>query len=452
MRHSGGRHGGNAVEIFMGDRIGARRGRLRRRRSIRPVALVVAAVVVSGVLSGCSPDAGGGGHRKGGAFTVDVTERLDAAVADAIGRSGASGAVVGVWADGTGEWEAAPGTTTIGGTEAMSTEMRFRIGTNTTAMTCTVLLRLVEEGTVALDDPVATYLGRLVGVGDITLGQLCQNTSSLAGQDTEQTAQFVNNPTRSWPALELVSNGLSAPRTGAPGGTWVQSSTGIVLLGMALEQATGKDWRALYRQYIFNPLNLDDTSFPAADDLQIPGAHPQGYATQRSTDGQPNCEIMLDDTELSISMTGVAGGVVSTLADMRTWADVLAVGSVLGPASVEVQWSTVAQDANAPAWRRYGLGAEQLGPLRGRAGAIPGFISATLSDPAGGLTVVVALNNSTAGGNFALALARQLAAIATPATAAGTDREPLTLPWSEDAARADLEAGTVCPVPAAAAG
>ncbi|MBC7443242.1 MAG: beta-lactamase family protein [Ramlibacter sp.] len=377
-----------------------------------------------------------------------MTERLDAAVADAMARSGSSGALVGVWADGIGDWESAPGTATIGGTDPMSTSMRFRIGTNTTAMTCTVLLRLVEEGTVAFDDPVSTHLSRLIGVGDITLGQLCRNTSGLAGQSTERVAQFVNNPTRSWPALELVSDGLSAPRAGLPGGTWVQSSTGIVLLGMALEQATGNDWPALYREYIFNPLNLADTSFPETGDLSIPGPHPHGYAAQRSADGQADCASVLDDTELSTSMTGVAGGVVSTLADMRTWADALAAGSVLTEASADSQWTTVAEDASAPAWRRYGLGAEQLGTLRGRAGAIPGFISATLSDPAGALTVVVALNNSSAGGNFALAVARQLAAI-TAGAAAGEDKAPLlTLPWSEEAARTDLESGTVCPQPA----
>ena len=63
--------------------------------------------------------------------------------------------------------------------------------------------------------------------------------------------------------------------------------------------------------------------------------------------------------------------------------------------------------------------------MRGGAGAIPGFLSATLSDPESGLTVVVMVNDSSAGAEFALALAQRLAAIAAEAPADGrTGRTP----------------------------
>jgi len=382
-----------------------------------------------------------------------ITQRLDTALADALTLSGSSGAIAGVWAPWAGEWVATPGSTTQDGSIPLSSDMRFRIGTNTTAMTCTVLLRLVDEGRVKLSDPVSSYLSRDVGVQGITLGQLCSNTSGLADYYPRLAAQFVANPTRQWPPMEILANGLAARRVSGPGGVSTQSSTGIILLGMALQSATQQSWQSLYRQYIFDPLGMDDTSFPARREVAIPGPHPHGYAVAVSATGRQFCDRLRDETELSNSMAWVAGGVVSTIADMGTWARALAQGSLLSEASADAQWATVSQGPASPSWQGYGLGAVQLGPLRGQAGAIPGFLSATLADPHSGLTVVVMLNNSSAGSGFAQALAQRLASIASTALGSGAAPAPtLDLPWSEEEATQAMQAGAACQPPATAAG
>ena len=408
-----------------------------RRRAL--LALGVAAAVV---LSGCT--AGRNSVDKNSTpIAADIAGQLDAAVGEAMALSGSSGALVGVWSA-AGEWTVAHGTTEIGGSAPMTGGMHFRIGTNTTAMTCTVLLRLVDEGTVTLDDPVSTYLPRLVGVAGVTLGQLCQGTSGLGSYSPVLAGEFVHNPLRTWPAMELVSQGLATPRTGAPGSVWGPSNTGIVLLGMALERATGRQWAALYDEYIFHPLGLHDTSYPHAGDVDLPAPHSHGYAAAVGADG-PVCTAITDNTLLSNSMSGVAGGVVSTLADMRTWAGALAAGGLLSESSASAQWNTVNEDVTTPPWQRYGLGAEQVGPLRGRTGSIPGFISATLADPDQTMTVVVMLNNSSAGDPFALTLARQLAAIIAEAPAGRGNEPSVALPWTVTQTRTELAAEAACP-------
>ncbi|WP_438877068.1 serine hydrolase domain-containing protein, partial [Bacillus cereus group sp. BC44] len=85
----------------------------------------------------------------------------------------------GVWAPWAGSWTTAQGTTKRGGTQPVSADMRFRVGQNTTPMTCTVLLQLVDEGEVGLDDPLTTWLPGLVGVEGVTLRELCQDTSGI---------------------------------------------------------------------------------------------------------------------------------------------------------------------------------------------------------------------------------------------------------------------------------
>ena len=68
----------------------------------------------------------------------------------------------------------------------------------------------------------------------------------------------------------------------------------------------------------------------------------------------------------------------------------------------------------APQYVGYGLGLIVLNDFYGHDGEIPGFISAMLASPAHHMTIVVVLNNSTAGGDAALALAAQLAKILIP--------------------------------------
>ena len=394
-----------------------------------------------------------GPEQASGQLAPDTVAALDAALADGIALSGASGAIAGAWVPWAGRWLASPGT--IGaqldpetgraaGGGPLETGMTFRIGTQTTAMTCTVLLALVEEKRVGLDDPVAQYLTRQPGIDGITLRHLCQQTSGV-GQ-LQLDAQFVSNPTRPWPPLELVSSGLGAARTGPPGRVWSRSDAGIHLLGMALQAATGDDWATLYDRYVFGPLGLTDTAYPGATELSLPGPHPHGWTTVTDAAGKPDCTRMLDITRLSPSIAGVAGGVVSTLGDLRTWSQALAAGTLVDAAMADEQWTTV-PEAGMPYWRSYGLGAERLGPLRGAAGEIPGYLSATLTDPQSGMTVVVMVNDSSAGAEFALDLALRLAAIAA-AAAAEDDQQPapaLSLPWTADDAAASMREKAVCP-------
>jgi len=421
------------------------------------LALLGAVLLPLAACSGLRPSVPFGPDQVTGALPPDTVESLSAALAEGMDLAGASGAIAGVWVPWAGQWEATPGTVGTGGAsgagrphggDSLTADMTFRIGTLTTAMTCTVLLRLVEERRVGLDDPVSEYLTRLPGIEGITLRQLCQNTAGVGRTNLEP--QYIDNPTRQWAPLELVSGGLGSTRTAQPGRLWTPSDAGVQMLGMALQAATGQDWASLYRQYVFEPLGLGDTSYPDPQQLGLDGPHPRGWAAALGDDGKPNCALLRDVTSLSNSMAGVAGGVVSTLEDVKTWSRALATGSLLSEATAGEQWKTVPEGKDAPDWRGYGLGAEQLGPVRGGAGSIPGFISATLADPVSGLTVVVLVNNSSSGAEFALALARRLIAIA--ATAPGVHgREPakIELPWTADDAAREMRSTAACPAGAA---
>ena len=408
-------------------------------------ALALAAVLV---LTACTAatDASPGARRQAAApFSAEVTARLDAVLAEAKTLAGATGAIAGVWAPWAGTWVVSPGSVSATTPGALTPEMRFRIGTNTTALTCTVLLRLVEEGQVGLDEPVSAYLPRVVGLDGITLGQLCSNTSGLGDHTPLLAPQIVANPSRKWSTREVIESGTGAPRVALPGGAWAPSDTGIVLLGLALEQATGRDWPWLYRHYVFDPLGMENTSLPSSGERAIPGPSPRGYSAVLDPAGIARCDSVVDVTELAPSVGGVAAGAVSNLPDLKIWAQALAAGTLLSEESTDAQWAPVVQAAGSPSWRQHGLGVEQYGPLLGQSGEVPGFISAAMADPASGLTVVVAFNNSTSGREFAEAVARRLAAVAAAAPPSGEIPAPrLDLPWTEDQVAGEIRAAAVC--------
>lgn len=424
--------------------------RMRRGTGLRRVVLAAVAATLALVLTACGNTAANPDFppQQQGGLPSDVTARLKTAVTDAIALSGGSAAIVGVWAPWAGSWTTATGTTRHGGTVPVSSAMTFRAGQLTTPMTCTVLLELVDEGTVKLDDPVVKWVPGLVGVGGVTLRELCQNTSGIGDYAAPLRSEFLANPGRYWPPLELASDGIATARTGNPGEKFSPSQTNAVLLGMALQNAAGRNWQQLYDDYVFGRLGMSASVLPPNDVLTVPGAHPAGYAAALDAAGAPVCEQTHEITAMSPSMGWTAAGVVSTVSDLKLFAQALASGSLLSSASADAQAKTVGAGAS---WLGYGLGTQFIGPLRGASGAVPGYLSAMYADPSSGLTIVVALNDSTPGAGFAQAFAQRLASIVSkvPAVQKGA-KTVASLPWSEDQALAAMKASAPCPTKPAA--
>ena len=128
----------------------------------------------------------------------------------------------------------------------------FRIASNTKPFTAAAVLRLAEEGQLALDDAAETNLSSetcavLQSGGfrpdEITLRHLLAHMSGLADHtdNPSHLADAFENPDRLWSRLEQVSAGvaLGGPLC-APGEAYHYSDTGYVLLGEVIEHVTGQ--------------------------------------------------------------------------------------------------------------------------------------------------------------------------------------------------------------------
>jgi D-alanyl-D-alanine carboxypeptidase len=425
------------------------RAGLRGRRTA--VAMLVAlGLVVS--LVGCSADQ----HveldlppQSEGAFPDETTQQLKAAVEFAMAATGSSGAIVGVWAPWSGSWVSGLGTQRPDGGAEVTDDMQFRAGKVTRAMTCDILYGVADAGTVSLDDSVSTYVAGVPQESTITLRQLCDGTSGIGSYGSQLRQLWLTNPKRVWDPRELAGYGLGEPRATEPGAAYVDSDAGYVLLGLALERATGRTAAELIQQYVVDPLDLVATHLPSPRALKPAedGAVLTGYQSL-PIEGGLDCANPLDITQLSASVGFTDAGVVSTIADLGRYGQALATGALLAD-GVERFGNPLPAYPKAPAWNTATGGAVIAGSLIGQYGAVPGYLTAVFSDPVTGLTVALVLNNSAAGAVVAASLAWELAAIASKAPAGAGETAPEAgLPWTAQQYHDVIAAAAVCPLPA----
>lgn len=384
-----------------------------------------------------------------GALPDETTQQLQAAVTDAMTATGASGAIVGVWAPWSGTWVTGVGTQSLGGGDAVDVDMAFRAADVTRAMTCDVLYSVVADGTVSLEDSVTEYVNGFPDLKAITLGQLCDGTAGTGSYAPQLQALFQSNIERQWDARELAGYGLGVERTSEPGTAYRDSDAGYLLLGAALERATGQSIRALIDDRVAEPLGLEVTQLPTRTPAP-PAEGPvlKGYWSTPDAEGVWNCTEPREVTKLSASMGGADSGAVTTIAELGRYVQALATRA-LTPDATDRFDTPLPVGADQPTWFTAAGGAYQAGSLIGQFGSIPGYTTAAFADPDTGLTVAVVLNNSGATASMGAWLAWELAAIASKAPAAQGETAPQAgLPWTAQQFHDQIAANAICQAPA----
>ena len=237
------------------------------------------------------------------------------------------------------------GSRVLGGDDLPSTSDHYRIGSITKTMTATVILQLVQEGKVSLDDPISKYRPGVPNGDNITIAQLLDMRSGLAGYTESPAFQRAvdEDPDRIWAPDELLDLSFSTPALSPPGTTWHYSNTNYVLLGLVMEDVTGQTVPELFQGRLFDPLGLDGTVMPALDDASMPAVYAHGYqfGTAEKTFG-PDPALPVEEQQAAAagellpsdwsganpSIAWTAGSVISTADDLVVWAKALVDGRV----------------------------------------------------------------------------------------------------------------------------
>jgi peptidoglycan/LPS O-acetylase OafA/YrhL len=129
------------------------------------------------------------------------------------------------------------------------------IGSLTKTFTTTLIMQLVDEGVLSLDDPVG---GMGIGFthGQITIRQLLTHTSGLSKYKSKNG--YVAKGTTPMDVLRYVSE---QPLRNSPGSFVDYSTSGFSVLGLVLEQKTGKTFEELLRSRITDALGYDISTF-----------------------------------------------------------------------------------------------------------------------------------------------------------------------------------------------
>jgi D-alanyl-D-alanine carboxypeptidase len=335
---------------------------------------------------------------------------LDETVPDAMKSAGIPGAMVGIWSR-NGEYVKAFGVADTATGSPMRTDFYSRIGSVTKTFTATAALKLVDEGGVGLDDPIAFYLDGVPNGEAITVRQLLTMSSGLT--DYTKVPGFEESlfadPRREFTPTELLDLAFTAPAQFPPGEKFEYSNTNYILLGLLVERASGTPLAEYLAENILGPLNLDNTALPAGTRFASP--HAPGY-TESFEDGGPPQQA----TDWSASFTWAAGAMTSTLEDMRNWMPALATGALLSPELQRQRLETI-PEPGGPADFGYGMGVFTIAGWIGHNGSVPGYQTVAVYLPERETTLVVMINTDIpvpGGGDPSEALATAITSVITP--------------------------------------
>jgi peptidoglycan/LPS O-acetylase OafA/YrhL/CubicO group peptidase (beta-lactamase class C family) len=342
-------------------------------------------------------------------FDPELAAKLQGVLDRLVADGTIPGAVLAVEIPGQPAWTGASGVADRQSGKPMEPSTNVRIASISKMFTAAVVLQLAEEGKIDLDAPMTTWLPELVPNGDrITVRGLLQHTTGL--YDYLEDRNFVNRAYRqldhAWAPRELVDYATKFPASFKPNtkGNWDYSSTNYVILGMLVEQVTGRTLAQEMRSRIFEPLELRHTFF--APDETIDGAQARGYSGN------------VDQTNASMTFVFGTANIVSTAGDVRLFADALFNGRLLKPDTLAMMLNFVHGKGQYKMPKlEYGLGvmrnvlAVGAGPdgqprapgastVMGHIGGYGGFRSAVWYAPESGITIALGVNQAATDPNI----------------------------------------------------
>lgn len=326
-----------------------------RRRSARALPLLLVAFLATGAPAGA--------HGQTAACLapdrVAATRERMRQVVDSVLHSRSDLPGISVYVEAAGlclTWSGSAGVSDLASGKPLSVDQPFRIASNTKTYVAAATLRLIEDGRLKLDDPIAgrlpkAYLDRLRAGGydpdAISVRHLLSHSSGLYdyGMDSTYQAVVTTDLRKHWTRLEQVEFAMAKGKPyGKPGQVFHYADTGYILLGEIIERITGKGLAPALRDLLgYQRLQLTSTWLETLEPA------PQGVA------GLAHQYMDTTDTfemDPSVDLYG-GGGLVATPRDMVMFLRGLFTGRVYHkPSTLQTMLTTPIMDAG----RDYRLG------------------------------------------------------------------------------------------------
>jgi CubicO group peptidase (beta-lactamase class C family) len=291
------------------------------------------------------------------AFSAARLARIDTLLQQYVDENRIAGAVALVLRDGQAVYERALGWSDKEAGRRMTTDTIFRIASQTKAITSVSILSLVEEGRIALNDPVSRFIPAFakttVAVEPgappvpakraITVRDLLTHTAGISyGTETRVAALYEANglgpaagfgwytADKNEPICDTMERLASLPFVAQPGEAWVYGYN-TDILGCVVERASGIPLDAFIRTRVTEPLGMKDTRFflPAEERTRLATVYSSGADGQiaRAPDGPRGQGSYVDGPRRSF---GGGAGLLSTARDYGRFLDMIRRGGVMG--------------------------------------------------------------------------------------------------------------------------
>ena len=336
---------------------------------------------------------------------------IDAIVREFVARSHVPGAAWGLVIDGELVHTGAAGVRETASKAPVDADTVFRIASMTKSFTAMAILRLRDEGKLALDDPAERYVPELTALKyptsdspRITIRHLLSHAEGFPEDNPWGDQQLAATEEQ---MSAMLRGGI--PFSNAPGIAYEYSNYGFAILGRIVARASGAPYAAYLKASILDPLRMTSTTLePSA----VPAARlAHGYRWED--------DVWKEEPQLKDGAFGPMGGLLTSVRDLgRYVAAFLAAfpardGPDQGPiaraslremqqvwrpglASVTRDRATSAMQMTAGGYG-YGLGVSQTCEFRhivAHSGGLPGFGSLMRWLPEHGVGII-ALGNLT---------------------------------------------------------
>ena len=324
-------------------------------------------------------------------FDRETQEKMEKALDKVMQESRSPAAIVGVWATGEGTWVVAKGKADIKTGQSAQIEDKTRIGSITKTFVATTVLQLVDEGKIGLDETANKYLSFMPRDSKVTVRQLLNHSSGIFDAENDDPVfrkAVEENLSKRLSPQEIVEVSLALEPYNQPGEGTHYSNTNYKLLGMIVEEVTGKDLGVVIEEKIIDRLGLSNTVFATQPEMR--GDHLHGYAVLEST----TIDVTTDP---AIWLLWASGNMISNLQDQKEWARALGRGALLSKKTYEEMVSWIEIAAALPGKFEYGLGVDKVGDrFIGHAGATTGYYGRIAYDPGTDTTIVLFFNQLAA--------------------------------------------------------
>lgn len=338
-------------------------------------------------------------------FPTVLSESLQKLLAEHVAFSPDPGLTLTVRLPEGATWTGAAGYANLETLAEMVPDSAFRVGSNTKPVVAVTVLKLVEQGLIELDAPLTDYLPEYSEWSNISVRQLLNMRSGLKDflGITLLMIELVADPFTAVTPEHILEYVRDEPLDFEPGTDGKYTNSSYLLLGMIIEEVTGKTADQALYDLVIGPLGMDNTYLDVGNrendlltegyiDFQVAGpALGLAPGTENILPDPLYIDGLLVGTNLiHPTVTWTAGSLVSTSKDMATLVHALMGTDFLLPGTLDEMTETVQAELFS-GMIQYGLGLQiretPYGTIYGHGGLNFGYQAGSYYFPDSGVTL-----------------------------------------------------------------